>query len=79
MLYEQRWTRCLRAKQEGTAKQNHQDMMETWRPEVGKILPLIPEGVEPVIRIKAPKTGEIRFTDGVKGEMKLMLHLLMIL
>ena len=28
-----------------------------------------PEGVEPVIRIKAPQEGNICFTDGVKGEM----------
>ena len=29
-----------------------------------------PEGVEPVIRIKAPLTGTIEFVDGVKGDMK---------
>ena len=29
-----------------------------------------PEGVEPVIRIKAPLTGTIEFEDGVKGDMK---------
>ena len=28
-----------------------------------------PEGVEPVIRIKAPKTGEILVKDGVKGDI----------
>ena len=28
-----------------------------------------PEGVEPVVRIKAPLEGEIRFEDGVKGEI----------
>lgn len=28
-----------------------------------------PEGVAPVIRIKAPQKGDICFTDGVKGEM----------
>ncbi len=28
-----------------------------------------PEGIEPVIRIKAPLDGEIRFIDGVKGEI----------
>jgi glutamyl-tRNA synthetase len=59
---------ALRAKQEAAKQTPRYD--ETWRPEVGKILPSIPEGIEPVIRIKAPKTGEIRFTDGVKGEMK---------
>ena len=59
---------ALRAKQEAAKQTPRYD--ETWRPEDGKVLPPIPEGVEPVIRIKAPKTGEIRFTDGVKGEMK---------
>lgn len=58
----------LRATQEA-AKQTPR-YNETWRPEEGKILPEIPAGVEPVIRIKAPKTGEIRFKDGVKGDMK---------
>ncbi len=29
-----------------------------------------PENVEPVIRIKSPLTGEIRFKDGIKGEVK---------
>ena len=59
---------ALRAKQEAAKQTPRYD--ETWRPEDGKVLPPIPEGVEPVIRINAPKTGEIRFTDGVKGEMK---------
>ena len=30
-----------------------------------------PEGVEPVIRIKAPQEGTIRFKDGVKGDMNI--------
>ena len=30
-----------------------------------------PEGVEPVIRIKAPQEGTISFVDGVKGEMNI--------
>ncbi|TEY02738.1 glutamate--tRNA ligase [Campylobacter sp. US33a] len=29
-----------------------------------------PEGIEPVVRIKAPQSGEISFIDGVKGEVK---------
>ena len=58
----------LRAKQEAAKQTPRYD--ETWRPEDGKVLPTIPEGIEPVIRIKAPKTGEIRFLDGVKGDMK---------
>lgn len=30
-----------------------------------------PDGINPVVRIKAPLNGEICFTDGVKGEMKI--------
>lgn len=30
-----------------------------------------PEGVKPVVRIKAPLDGEITFKDGVKGEMRI--------
>jgi glutamyl-tRNA synthetase len=30
-----------------------------------------PEGIDPVIRIKAPQEGMISFTDGVKGEMNI--------
>ena len=58
----------LRASQEA-AKQNPR-YDGTWRPENGKVLPEIPEGIEPVIRIKAPLSGSIEFEDGVKGHMK---------
>lgn len=58
----------LRAAQEAAKQTSRYD--GTWRPEVGKTLPEIPAGVEPVIRIKAPTTGTIEFDDGVKGHMK---------
>jgi glutamyl-tRNA synthetase len=57
----------LRASQEERKETPRYD--ETWRPEDGKILPSIPEGVSPVIRIKAPKNDKIEFLDGVKGSM----------
>lgn len=41
----------------------------TWRPEDGKTLPPIPEGVKPVVRIKSPDEGIITFIDGVKSIM----------
>ena len=41
----------------------------TWRPEEGKTLPEIPEGIEPVVRIKSPNDGMISFIDGVKETM----------
>jgi len=59
---------ALRAAQEAEKQTPRYD--GTWRPEDGKTLPVIPEGVEPVIRIKAPTTGTIEFEDGVKGSMK---------
>ena len=59
---------ALRAQQEA-AKQTPR-YNGTWRPEEGKTLPEIPEGIEPVIRIKAPTEGLIQFEDGVKGSMK---------
>lgn len=58
---------ALRAKQEAAKENPRYD--GTWRPEEGKILPEIPEGIDPVIRIKAPTEGKIVFEDGVKGTM----------
>ncbi|QKF65713.1 glutamyl-tRNA synthetase [Arcobacter venerupis] len=59
---------ALRTAQEAAKQSPRYD--GTWRPEDGKVLPAIPEGVEPVIRIKAPTRGTIEFDDGVKGYMK---------
>ncbi len=59
---------ALRAAQEAAKQTPRYD--GTWRPEIGKVLPEIPAGIEPVIRIKAPTTGTIEFDDGVKGHMK---------
>ncbi len=59
---------ALRDKQEANKETPRYD--GTWRPESGKVLPEIPADIEPVIRIKAPTSGTIEFTDGVKGAMK---------
>jgi glutamyl-tRNA synthetase len=59
---------ALRAAQEAAKENPRYD--GTWRPEDGKVLPEVPAGVEPVIRIKAPLTGTIEFDDGVKGLLK---------
>jgi glutamyl-tRNA synthetase len=40
-----------------------------WRPEPGKALPPVPQGVKPVIRFKSPRDGEVRWDDLVKGEI----------
>jgi glutamyl-tRNA synthetase len=39
----------------------------TWRPQEGKVLPPIPQGVQPVLRFKNPKDGVVSWTDKVKG------------
>jgi len=39
----------------------------TWRPEPGKTLPAVPEGVTPVVRFKNPLEGEVTWVDVVKG------------
>lgn len=40
-----------------------------WRPEVGKALPEVPAGVQPVVRFKNPKTGLVEWDDLVKGRI----------
>ena len=39
----------------------------TWRPEPGKSLPPVPEGVPPVVRFRNPVDGEVTWDDLVKG------------
>ena len=39
----------------------------TWRPEVGKTLPPIPSGIDPVLRFKNPRSGSVVWDDKVKG------------
>jgi glutamyl-tRNA synthetase len=43
----------------------------TWRPEAGKTLPPIPEGVNPVIRFKNPIGGSVIWNDAVKGQIEI--------
>ncbi len=42
----------------------------TWRPEPGKVLPPIPEGVKPVLRFKTPKEGVVGWDDKCKGRIE---------
>ncbi len=39
----------------------------TWRPEPGKVLPPVPQGVQPVLRFKNPLVGDVVWDDKVKG------------
>ncbi len=38
-----------------------------WRPEAGKVLPVIPEGIKPVVRFRNPIDGATSFDDLVHG------------
>jgi glutamyl-tRNA synthetase len=40
-----------------------------WRPEPGKVLPPVPEGVPPVVRFCNPVEGDVTWNDLVKGEI----------
>jgi glutamyl-tRNA synthetase len=43
----------------------------TWRPEPGKNLPAVPEGVQPVLRFKNPQGGSVVWDDKVKGRIEI--------
>lgn len=42
----------------------------TWRPEPGKQLPPVPEGVQPVLRFRNPIGGVVAWDDKVKGRVE---------
>ena len=43
----------------------------TWRPEPGKQLPAVPEGVQPVLRFRNPVGGSVIWDDKVKGRIEI--------
>ncbi|MBK0392235.1 glutamate--tRNA ligase [Ramlibacter algicola] len=43
----------------------------TWRPEPGKQLPPVPEGVQPVLRFRNPSNGIVAWDDKVKGRIEI--------
>ncbi|MEJ7930754.1 glutamate--tRNA ligase [Ramlibacter sp. AN1015] len=43
----------------------------TWRPEPGKQLPPVPEGVQPVLRFRNPQGGAVVWEDKVKGRIEI--------
>ena len=43
----------------------------TWRPEPGKTLPAVPDGVKPVLRFKNPQGGVVAWDDKVKGRIEI--------
>jgi glutamyl-tRNA synthetase len=38
-----------------------------WRPEPGKVLPAVPDGLKPVVRFRNPLDGDVTWDDLVKG------------
>ncbi|WP_312566530.1 glutamate--tRNA ligase [Comamonas sp.] len=59
---------ALREKQMANKEKPRYD--GTWRPEEGKVLPAIPEGVKPVLRFKTPKDGVVAWEDKCKGRIE---------
>jgi glutamyl-tRNA synthetase len=43
----------------------------TWRPEPGKTLPPVPDGVQPVLRFRNPLAGSVVWDDKVKGRIEI--------
>ncbi|MBI2726909.1 MAG: glutamate--tRNA ligase [Polaromonas sp.] len=60
---------ALREKQMAAKEKPRYD--GTWRPEPGKTLPAIPEGVQPVLRFKNPQGGSVVWEDKVKGRIEI--------
>lgn len=56
---------AMKAGQESRGEKRRYD--GTWRPEAGKTLPPVPEGVKPVVRFKNPLEGDVSWDDLVKG------------
>ena len=60
---------ALREKQMAVKQKPRYD--GTWRPEPGKTLPEVPEGVKPVWRFKNPLDGVVAWDDKVKGRIEI--------
>jgi len=56
---------AMREAQRARGEKTHYD--RRWRPELGKRLPPVPEGVKPVVRFCNPTDGVVRWDDLVKG------------
>jgi glutamyl-tRNA synthetase len=60
---------ALREKQMAAKEKPRYD--GTWRPEPGKTLPAVPDGVKPVLRFKNPQGGVVAWDDKVKGRIEI--------
>jgi glutamyl-tRNA synthetase len=60
---------ALRERQRAAGEKPRYD--GTWRPEPGKTLPPVPEGVAPVVRFRNPLSGVVSWDDAVKGTVEI--------
>lgn len=60
---------ALRERQRAAGEKPRYD--GTWRPEPGKVLPPVPEGVKPVVRFRNPLAGAVAWDDAVKGHIEI--------
>jgi glutamyl-tRNA synthetase len=60
---------AMREQQRARGEKTHYD--RRWRPEPGKTLPPVPDGVEPVIRFCNPQDGVVTWDDLVKGPISI--------
>ncbi|CUA85927.1 glutamyl-tRNA synthetase [Gulbenkiania indica] len=60
---------ALRAEQEARGEKPRYNRL--WRPEAGKNLPPVPEGVAPVVRFRNPVGGSVVWEDAVKGRIEI--------
>jgi glutamyl-tRNA synthetase len=63
---------AMREAQRERGEKTHYD--GRWRPEPGKSLPPVPQGVEPVVRFRNPLEGEVSWDDLVKGPITISNH-----
>lgn len=59
---------ALRAEQEARKEKPRYD--GRWRPDTGKTLPPVPDGVPPVVRFRNPTGGVVAWDDQVKGRIE---------
>ena len=60
---------AMREAQRERGEKTHSD--GRWRPEPGKQLPPVPEGVRPVVRFRNPRDGVVTWDDLVKGPISI--------
>ena len=58
---------AMRDAQKERGEKTHYD--GRWRPEPGKLLPPVPQGVPPVVRFRNPPEGDVGWDDLVKGRI----------